>query len=40
MLVLLMDDDFDRSFTEEELLPFGYPDVTDEELENLIMDDF
>lgn len=27
MLVLLMDDDFDRSFTEEELLPFGYPDI-------------
>lgn len=38
MLVLLMGDDFDRSFTEEELLPFGYPDVTDEELENMILD--
>lgn len=32
MLVLLMGDDFDRSFTEEDLLPFGYPDITDEEL--------
>ena len=38
MLVLLMGDDFDRSFTEEELLPFGYPDVTDDELENMIND--
>ena len=40
MLVLLMGDDFDRSFTEEELLPFGYPDVTDEELENMILDNY
>ncbi len=40
MLVLLMGDDFDRTFTEEELLPFGYPDVTDEELENMILDNF
>lgn len=40
MLILLMGDDFDKSFTEEELLPFGYPDVTDEELENMILDDF
>jgi hypothetical protein len=40
MLVLLMGDDFDRSFTEEELLPFGYPDVTDDELENMILDNF
>ena len=40
MLVLLMGDDFDRSFTEEELLPFGYPDVTDEELENMMLDNF
>lgn len=40
MLVLLMGDDFDRSFTEEELLQFGYPDVTDDELENMILDNF
>ena len=40
MLVLLMGDDFDRTFTEEELLPFGYPDVTDNELENIILDNF
>ena len=40
MLVLLMGDDFDRTFTEEELLPFGYPDVTDDELENMILDNF
>ena len=32
MLILLMGDDFDKTFTEEELIPFGYPDVTDEEL--------
>lgn len=40
MLVLLMGDDFDRSFTEEQLLPFGYPDITDEELENMILDNY
>lgn len=32
MLILLMGDDFDKTFTEEELIPFGYPDVTNEEL--------
>ena len=40
MLVMLMGDDFDRSFTEEDLLPYGYPEVTDEELENKILDNF
>ena len=40
MLILLMGDDFDKSFSEEELLPFGYPDVTDGELQNMIMDNF
>lgn len=40
MLVLLMGDDYDKSFTEEELLPFGYPDVTDDELENMTLDNF
>ena len=40
MLVLLMGDDYGKSFSEEELLPFGYPDVTDEELENMILDNF
>lgn len=38
MLVLLMDDDFDRVFTEEELLTYGYPDVSDDELEKMILD--
>lgn len=38
LLILLMGDIFDRSFTEEELLPFGYPDVTDEELDTMILD--
>ena len=37
-LVLLMGDDYDKSFTETELLPFGFPDVTDEELEDMILD--
>lgn len=40
MLVLLMGDDFDKSFTEVELLPFGYPDVTDKELEDMILDNW
>ena len=30
MLVLLMGDDYDRSFSEEKLLPFDYPNVTDD----------
>ena len=32
MLVLLMGDDYDKTFTEIELFQFGYPDVTDDEL--------
>ena len=40
MLVLLMGDDYDRSFSEEKLLPFGYPNVTDEELEDIILDNW
>lgn len=40
MLVLLMGDDYDKTFTEEELLPFGYPDVTDYELQEMIYDNF
>ena len=40
MLVLLMGDDYDKSFTEVELLPFGYPDVTDKELEDMILDNW
>jgi len=40
MLVLLMGDDYDRSFSEEKLLPFGYPNVTDEELEDMILDNW
>lgn len=32
MLILLMGDDFDKTFTEKELLSYGYPDVTDDEL--------
>ncbi len=40
MLVLLMGDDYDKSFTETELLPYGYPDVTDRELEDMILDNW
>ena len=40
MLVLLMGDDYNKSFTEAELLPFGYPDVTDKELEDMILDNW
>ena len=40
MLVLFMGDDYDRSFSEEKLLPFGYPNVTDEELEDMILDNW
>ena len=32
MRILLMGDDYDKSFTEKELFQYGYPDVTDEEL--------
>lgn len=35
ILVLLMGDDFDKTFTEEELFQYGYPDVTDEELNQI-----
>ena len=40
MLVLLMGDDYDETFTEEELLPYGYPDVTDRELQDMILDNW
>lgn len=40
MLILLMGDDYDKAFTEKELLPFGYPDVTDDELQEMIYDNF
>lgn len=40
MLVLLMGDDYDKVFTEEKLLPFGYPDVTDYELQEMIYDNY
>jgi len=40
LLVLLMGDDYDKTFTEAELLPYGYPDVTDRELEDMILDNW
>ena len=39
-LSILMGDDYDKSFTEAELLPFGYPDVTDRELQDMILDNW
>ena len=38
MLILLMGDDYDKSFTEKQLFEYGYPDVTDEELYEMDMD--
>ncbi len=38
MLILLMGDDFDKTFTEKELLSYGYPDVTDDELYRIKVD--
>jgi hypothetical protein len=32
MLILLMGDDYDKTFTEEELYEYGYPKISDEEL--------
>jgi hypothetical protein len=40
MLVLLMGDDYDRSIPVDELLCFGYPNVTDEELQDMILDNW
>ena len=40
MLVLLIGDDYDKSFTEAGLLPYGYPDVTDRELKDMILDNW
>ena len=40
MLILLMGNDYDKTFTEKELLPFGYPDITDYELQEMIYDNF
>lgn len=39
MLVLLMGDDYDKTFTEKELHKYGYPDVTDEELLRMDIED-
>ena len=32
LLILLMGDDYDKTFTEEELYKYGYPKISDEEL--------
>lgn len=40
MLVLLMGDDYDRTFSENELLPYGYPDITERELLDRIIDNW
>lgn len=39
MLILLMGDDYDNTFTTEELRQFGYPDVTDDELHRISMEE-
>lgn len=39
MLILLMGDLYDRTFTAEDLLQYGYPDVSDEELKKMKEDD-
>ena len=38
MLVLLLGDDYDKTFTEKDLFQFGYPDVTDDELYEMELD--
>ena len=38
MIILLIGDDYDKSFTERELFAFGYPDVTDDELFQMDLD--
>lgn len=38
--MLLMGDDYDKSFIEAELLPYGYPDVTNKELEDMTFDNW
>lgn len=40
ILLLLMGDDFDKSFTEKELFQYGYPDVTDDEIYQIELDEF
>ena len=39
-MLVLMSDDYNKSFTEAELLPYGYPDVTDRELEDMILENW
>ena len=40
MLILLMGDDYDKSYSDDELKQFGYPDVTDEEFDQMIRDEW
>ena len=40
MLILLMGNDYDRTFTVEELYEFGYPKISDEELFDMKIDEF
>ena len=39
MIVLLMGDDYDRTIFAEDLGPFGYPDVSDEDFDRMIRED-
>ena len=40
MLILLMGDDYDQSFSEKELLKHGYPNVTDDEIQDMEIETF
>lgn len=40
MLILLMGDDYDRVFTADELCQYGYPDISDDELKQMEMDEW
>lgn len=40
MLVLLMGDDYDKVFMVEDLAQFGYPDITDEEFDRMIREEW
>lgn len=40
MLILLMGDDYDKTFNTDELIQYGYPNVTDEELEQMVREEW
>lgn len=40
LLILLMGDDYDKTFTEEELYEYGYPKISDKELYQMEVEEF